>query len=119
MTAHGLPGQAASHADPIAVLEAAGARILHALPLQTEAQVNEFAQALLERQQAIGSLDAALGPRPPRLLLERLERVLADDRVVIASLEGHMAEIRRELGGLRRGRQAAIAYASYGSSRRA
>ncbi len=118
MSVHAAASGFQSTGDPVAVIEATTARLLQASPLQTEDQVNEFAQALLERQHAIESLDAALGPRPPRLIVERLERTLKDDRVVIASLEGHMAEIRRELGELRRGRQAAMAYASYGSSRR-
>jgi hypothetical protein len=72
----------------------------------------DFSAALAERDNAIGSLSVALGSRPPRLMVARLEEVLGDDNATVATLRDHLDQVRGELARLGTGRAAARAYAA-------
>jgi hypothetical protein len=116
------PNLPASH--PVAVLESASAVLRDAVSqlggaVEVDAaDAAAFAAALADREEAIRSLGRALGPRPPRLIVQRLEQVLVDDGAILTALEAHLDGVRAELAALGHRRAAAAAYESAGPARR-
>lgn len=83
-----------------------------AVPLVAEGRLEDVAAALDRCE----TLAATLPERPPPSALPALERALAAQERLRASLGGSLAAVRTELDQVGRGRRAAGAYAEAGAS---